>query len=81
MRMFRGILGLAAASLGLVAAAPQTQGRSGTFFIDEYRGILGSRYPHPGYRSKGKQAKPRKRSNRRHISRRVRRAHRRAKAA
>lgn len=35
----------------------------------------------PGYRSKGKQAKPRKRSNRRHISRRVRRAHRRSKAA
>jgi hypothetical protein len=38
-------------------------------------------HSHPGYRSRGKQARPRKRSNRRHISRRVRRAHRRSKAA
>ncbi|MGB3317477.1 MAG: hypothetical protein WBA75_00430 [Sphingopyxis granuli] len=38
-------------------------------------------HSHPGYRSKGKQARPRKRPNRLHISRRVRRAHRRSKAA
>lgn len=40
-----------------------------------------SGHSHPGYRSKGKQARPRKRSNRLHISRRVRRAHRPSKAA
>ena len=38
-------------------------------------------HSHPGYRSRGKQARPRKRPNRRHISRRVRRSHRRSKAA
>ena len=38
-------------------------------------------HSHPGYRSRGKQARPRKRPNRLHISRRVRRSHRRSKAA
>lgn len=83
MRM--GLWGLSLASALFAApamAAPSaTQARSGSFFIDEWPHILGSRHSHPGYRSRGKQARPRKRSNRRHISRRVRRAHRRSKAA
>jgi hypothetical protein len=74
-------LGLAAASLGLVSPLAQVAGRSGTFFLDEYRGLLGSRHPHPGYRSKRKAARRVPKSNRMTISRRVRRKYRRSKAA
>lgn len=84
-----GVFGLSLLSalfaMPAVTAAPVTisapmpaikpKGRRASVFLDEYVDR------NPGYRSRGKQAKPRKRSNRRHISRRVRRAHRRAKAA
>jgi hypothetical protein len=72
---------LASPAMAAAPAGPAIQGRSGTFFVDELPWRRGSRHPHPGYRSRGKQARPRKRSNRLHISRRVRRAHRRSKAA
>jgi hypothetical protein len=49
--------------------------RASAVYVDEYVNRS------PGYRSRGKQARPRKRPNRLHISRRVRRAHRRSKAA
>jgi hypothetical protein len=83
MRMGHWGLSLASALFAApaMAAAPAIQGRSGSFFVDEWPLILGSHHSHPGYRSRGKQARPRKRSNRRHISPRVRRAHRRSKAA
>lgn len=80
MRMFPG-LGLISsigAALGM-AAPPRPMP-----IIDEYLHLFRSRNSipsHPGYRSRGKQARPRKRPNRRHISRRVRRSHRRSKAA
>ncbi|MBU7589235.1 MAG: hypothetical protein KAF42_08490 [Sphingopyxis terrae] len=81
MRMFPG-LGLISsigAALGM-AASPHPM----PTIIDEYLPLFRSRNSipsHPGYRSRGKQARPRKRPNRRHISRRVRRSHRRSKAA
>ena len=76
-----GLLGALFAMPVLAAPASGIGGRSGTFLIDEYRGLLGSRYSHPGYRNKGKPARRRSRPNRLHVSRRVRRKHRRSKAA
>jgi hypothetical protein len=86
--MRKSILGLAMAAmcapaLGMARAAPAAIAEASVAVPDVKvrRGIPTAYSSHPGYRSKGKQAKPRKRPNRRHISRRVRRAHRRAKAA
>lgn len=62
-----------------MAAAPAI--RTTGPFIDEYTHLFGSRHSHPGYRGRGKPARRRARPNRLHISRRVRRAHRRSKAA
>jgi len=82
MRMFPG-LGLISsigAALGM-AASPRPVTMP---IVDEYLHLFrsgGSIPSHPGIRSKGKQARPRKRPNRRHVSRRVRRSHRRSKAA
>lgn len=62
-----------------MAAAPAI--RTTGPFIDEYTRLFGSRRSHAGYRARGKPARRRSRPNRLHISRRVRRAHRRSKAA
>lgn len=61
---------------GTSAALPSTKGRRGSVVIDEY-GYYGSR----PYRSKRKPTRRVPRSNRLHVSRRVRRKHRRSKAA
>lgn len=74
---------MAAPAIGMARAAPAAiaEASEPAPEIKVRRGIPTAYASHPGYRSKGKQAKPRKRPNRRHISRRVRRAHRRSKAA
>lgn len=68
---------MAAAPMSLTSTMPanKSERRRASIFVDEYVDR------NPGYRARGKQAKPRKRSNRLRISRRVRRAHRRSRAA
>lgn len=66
---------LAYASLGAAASATAVA-------VEQVDAVAPTRKLHPAYatrpRGKGKQAKPAKRSNRLHISRRTRRKHRRA---
>lgn len=85
MRMFYGLLPAmwAAPAVAMTRAAPAAiaQPSEPAPEAKVRRGIPTAYSSFPGYRSRGKQAKPRKRSNRRHISRRVRRAHRRRVAA
>ena len=67
-----------------VAATPTTQGREAVPAQPEVKAVPSKRQQRrwltvgPDYRAKGPQAKRRKRSNRLRISKRVRRAHRRA---
>lgn len=75
-------LGFVMALLGTPMAAPPVAMPDPSAFMPSRHSFAAIHYRTNGtYRSRGKQARPRKRSNRRHISRRVRRAHRRSKAA
>lgn len=75
---------LAASTFGIVAMAPSNLpvAESGYELAERRReqirvgGVPGRRFP-----SKGRQARPKKRRNMNHVSRRTRRAHRRSRAA
>lgn len=78
MRLSAMIGALAAASLGMVgmaaaSAAREADGRDVMAGLEPLHGD-----PENFRRGKGKQAKPRKRPNMRHVSKRVRRKHRRS---
>ena len=72
----------ATALMGLPVAAAPIATPEPLSFMPSRHSFAAIHYRTNGtYRSRGKQGRPRKRPNRRHISRRVRRSHRRSKAA